>query len=48
MKIRVMPILLAAGLVVPAIASIQDQPNEDKVHQREELGVNSYTAPRQP
>ena len=35
-----------ATLLAPmAIAANQEEPNEDKEHEREELGVNSYTAP---
>ena len=44
-KIRTMSILIAALLVSTAIAANQDEPNEDKQHEREELGVNPYTTP---
>ena len=44
-KIRAMPILVAALLVSTAIATNQEEPNEDKQHEREELGVNPYTVP---
>jgi hypothetical protein len=44
-KIRTMSILIAALLVSTAIAANQEEPNEDKQHEREELGVNPYTTP---
>jgi hypothetical protein len=44
-KIRTMSILMATLLAPMAIAANQEEPNEDKEHEREELGVNSYTAP---
>jgi hypothetical protein len=44
-KISSMSILLALALASVAIAANQEQPNDDKEHEREELGVNPYTAP---
>src|SRR5256886_3718757 len=44
-KMRTMSILVAALLASTAIAANQEEPNEDKQHEREELGVNPYTAP---
>jgi hypothetical protein len=44
-KIRAIPILLALTLVAPLLAANQDLPEEDKDHEREELGVNPYTTP---
>jgi hypothetical protein len=44
-KIRSMSILLALALTSVAIAANQEEPNDDKEHEREELGVNPYTAP---
>jgi hypothetical protein len=40
-----MSIFVAALFVLPAIGAVQEEPNEDKEHEREELGVNPYTAP---
>jgi hypothetical protein len=44
-KIRTMSILIAAVLISTATAANQEETNEDKQHEREELGVNPYTAP---
>jgi hypothetical protein len=44
-KIRALSILMAALLASTGIAANQAEPNEDKEHEREELGVNPYTAP---
>jgi hypothetical protein len=44
-KMRTMSILVAALLASTAIPANQEEPNEDKQHEREELGVNLYTAP---
>ena len=44
-RIRTMSILVAALLSSTTIAGNQEEPNEDKQHEREELGVNPYTAP---
>src|SRR5260370_7318659 len=43
--IRAMSILVAFGLASTGIGAIQDESNEDKQHEREELGVNQYTTP---
>ncbi len=40
-----MSILVAFGLASTGIGAIQDESNEDKQHEREELGVNQYTTP---
>jgi hypothetical protein len=40
-----MSIFLAVCFAFGAIARAQDEPNDDKEHEREELGVNSYTTP---
>ena len=44
-KIRWMSIFIALALASTAIGANQEEPNEDKEHEREELGVNPYTAP---
>ena len=44
-KIRTVSILVALTLVPAAISENQEEPTEDKQHEREELGVNAYTAP---
>ena len=44
-KIRTISILSAFVLATTATAANQEEPNEDKEHEREELGVNPYTAP---
>jgi hypothetical protein len=44
-KIRAMLILLVLLLAGLAIGAIQEETNEDKEHEREELGINSYTTP---
>src|SRR5438477_10821118 len=44
-KIRTVSILVALILVPAAISANQEEPTEDKQHEREELGVNPYTAP---
>ncbi|MEY2601540.1 MAG: hypothetical protein QOJ36_859 [Verrucomicrobiota bacterium] len=44
-KIRSMSIFIALVLASAAIGANQEEPNEDKEHEREELGVNPYTAP---
>src|SRR5437667_5829955 len=44
-KIRTMSILIVSLLVSTVIAANQEEPNEDKQHEREELGVNPYTTP---
>ncbi len=44
-KIRSMSIFVALALASIAIGANQEEPNEDKEHEREELGVNPYTAP---
>ena len=44
-KIRSMSILIALALASTAIGANQEEPNEDKEHQREELGLNPYTEP---
>jgi len=40
-----MSILIALALASTAIGANQEEPNEDKEHQREELGLNPYTEP---
>src|SRR5438552_17221117 len=40
-----MSILIVSLLVSTVIAANQEEPNEDKQHEREELGVNPYTTP---
>ena len=40
-----MSIFIALALASTAIGANQEEPNEDKEHEREELGVNPYTAP---
>ncbi|MDP9187014.1 MAG: hypothetical protein M3O72_06625 [Verrucomicrobiota bacterium] len=44
-KVGTLSIFVAMMLAATAIAANQEEPNEDKQHQREELGVNHYTAP---
>ena len=44
-RIRSVSILIALALASVAIGANQEEPNEDKEHEREELGVNPYTAP---
>src|ERR1700736_512903 len=44
-KIRWMSIFIALALASTAIGANQEEANEDKEHEREELGVNPYTAP---
>jgi hypothetical protein len=44
-KVGTLSIFVAMMLAATAIAANQEEPNEDKQHQREELGVNPYTAP---
>jgi hypothetical protein len=44
-KIRSLSILIALALASAAIGANQEEPNEDNEHEREELGVNPYTAP---
>ncbi len=44
-KIVMMSILAVFAFAAAAFTAIQDEPNEDKEHEREELGVNPYTAP---
>ena len=44
-KIRTISILSAFALATTATSANQEEPNEDKEHEREELGVNPYTAP---
>jgi len=44
-KIRTVSILVALTLMPAAIGQNQEEPTEDKQHEREELGVNAYTAP---
>jgi hypothetical protein len=44
-KIRSISIFIAAALASVAVGANQEEPNEDKEHEREELGVNPYTAP---
>jgi hypothetical protein len=44
-KIRAMSIFIALALASTVIGANQEEPNEDKEHEREELGVNPYTAP---
>jgi hypothetical protein len=44
-KIRSMSIFIALALASIAIGANQEEPNEDNEHEREELGVNPYTAP---
>ena len=44
-KIRSLAIFIAVALASVAIGANQEEPNEDKEHEREELGVNPYTAP---
>jgi hypothetical protein len=44
-RIRSTSILIALALSSIAIGANQEEPNEDKEHEREELGVNPYTAP---
>jgi hypothetical protein len=44
-KIRSMSILIALTLASAVIGANQEEPNEDNEHEREELGVNPYTAP---
>ena len=44
-QIVAMSILLALGCALTGIGANQEQPDEDRAHEREELGVNSYTTP---
>ena len=44
-KIRSLPVLIALVLASVAIGANQEEPNEDKEHEHEELGVNPYTTP---
>jgi hypothetical protein len=44
-EIVTMSIFAALLLAFVPLAHCQDEPNEDKEHEREELGVNRYTAP---
>ncbi len=44
-KIRSMSIFIALVLASVAIGANQEEPNDDQEHEREELGVNPYTAP---
>jgi hypothetical protein len=44
-KIRTLSILIALALGASTIGALQEEPNEDKDHEREELGVNPYTTP---
>lgn len=44
-RIRSMSMFIALVLAAAAIGANQEEPNEDKEHEREELGVNPYTAP---
>jgi hypothetical protein len=44
-KIGVKSILIVVALGLHSASAIQEEPNEDKEHQREELGVNQYTTP---
>jgi hypothetical protein len=44
-KIRLMSILIALALASAAIGANQEEPNGDKEHELEELGVNPHTAP---
>src|SRR3989442_116799 len=45
MSILYMSIFSAAALGASVIASVQEEPPGDEEHEREELGVNPYTAP---
>jgi hypothetical protein len=44
-KSRAISVLIAALVASTAIGANQEEPNEDKQHEREELGVNPYTTP---
>jgi hypothetical protein len=44
-KIRAISILVMVALTLTASGANQEELNEDKQHEREELGVNAYTAP---
>src|SRR4051812_25216832 len=44
-KIATMSIFAALLVASAPLALTQDEPNEDREHEREELGVNPYTAP---
>jgi hypothetical protein len=44
-QIRPISIFIALVLASAALGANQEDPNEDKEHEREELGVNPYTAP---
>jgi len=44
-KIPSISIFIALALAATAIGANQEEPNDDKEHEREELGVNPYTAP---
>ena len=44
-KVRSLSILSALTLATTVMAANQEEPNEDKEHEREELGVNRYTTP---
>ena len=44
-KVRTLSILSALTLATRVLAVDEEEPNEDKEHEREELGVNRYTTP---
>ena len=44
-RIHSISVLIALALASVAIGANQEEPNEDREHEREELGVNPYTAP---
>ena len=44
-KIRILSIFVPLLLAVSMIGAMQEELNEDKDHEREELGVNPYTTP---
>ena len=44
-QILTMSILLTLGFALTGMGANQEQPDEDKAHEKEELGVNSYTTP---